>query len=50
METFHHRYPTLNSIAPALIETEMIAGNPQARPDGFPLGASARPKKPPRWW
>ena len=40
MATFYHRYPTVKAIAPATIETEMIADNPQTRPDGFPLGAS----------
>lgn len=29
---------TVNAIAPALIETEMIAGNPQARPEHIPVG------------
>ena len=29
---------TVNAIAPALIETEMIAGNPQARPERIPVG------------
>ena len=29
---------TVNAIAPALIETEMITSNPQARPDLIPLG------------
>jgi 3-oxoacyl-[acyl-carrier protein] reductase len=29
---------TVNAIAPALIETEMIVGNPQARPDRIPAG------------
>ena len=29
---------TVNAIAPALIETEMIAGNPQARPEWIPVG------------
>ena len=29
---------TVNAVAPALIETEMIAGNPQARPERIPLG------------
>ncbi len=29
---------TVNAIAPALIETEMIAGNPLARPDRIPVG------------
>ena len=28
----------MNAIAPALIETEMIAGNPKARPDRIPVG------------
>ncbi|MFL6646643.1 MAG: SDR family NAD(P)-dependent oxidoreductase, partial [Sulfurifustaceae bacterium] len=29
---------TVNAIAPALIETDMLAGNAQARPDRIPLG------------
>lgn len=29
---------TVNAIAPALVETEMITGNPKARPDIIPLG------------
>ena len=29
---------TVNAIAPALIATEMIAGNPQARPERIPIG------------
>ena len=29
---------TVNAIAPALIGTEMIAGNPQARPERIPVG------------
>lgn len=29
---------TVNALAPALIETEMIAGNPQARPERIPVG------------
>ena len=29
---------TVNAIAPALIETDMIAGNPDARPDRIPVG------------
>jgi 3-oxoacyl-[acyl-carrier protein] reductase len=29
---------TVNAIAPALIETEMVAGNPNARPDLIPVG------------
>ncbi len=29
---------TVNVIAPALIETEMIAGNPDARPERIPVG------------
>jgi 3-oxoacyl-[acyl-carrier protein] reductase len=29
---------TVNAIAPALIETEMIAGNPRARPERIPVG------------
>jgi 3-oxoacyl-[acyl-carrier protein] reductase len=29
---------TVNAIAPALIETEMVTGNPNARPDLTPMG------------
>ncbi len=29
---------TVNAIAPALIETDMIAGNPKARPERIPIG------------
>lgn len=29
---------TVNAVAPALIETEMIAGNPKARPERIPVG------------
>jgi 3-oxoacyl-[acyl-carrier protein] reductase len=29
---------TCNAIAPALIETEMVTSNPQARPDLIPVG------------
>jgi 3-oxoacyl-[acyl-carrier protein] reductase len=29
---------TVNAIAPALIETDMIAGNPKARPERIPAG------------
>jgi len=29
---------TVNAIAPALIETDMIAGNPRARPERIPVG------------
>ncbi|MHB8851486.1 MAG: SDR family oxidoreductase [Acidithiobacillus ferriphilus] len=29
---------TVNAVAPALIETDMIAGNPQARPERIPVG------------
>jgi 3-oxoacyl-[acyl-carrier protein] reductase len=29
---------TVNAIAPALIETEMVTGNPNARPDLIPIG------------
>ena len=29
---------TVNAVAPALIETDMIAGNPQARPERIPAG------------
>ena len=29
---------TVNAVAPALIETEMVTGNPNARPDLIPVG------------
>jgi 3-oxoacyl-[acyl-carrier protein] reductase len=29
---------TVNAIAPALIETEMVTSNPNARPDLIPVG------------
>jgi 3-oxoacyl-[acyl-carrier protein] reductase len=29
---------TVNAIAPALIETDMVASNPNARPDRIPVG------------
>jgi 3-oxoacyl-[acyl-carrier protein] reductase len=34
---------TVNAIAPALIETEMVAGNPNARPDRIPIGRFGLP-------
>jgi 3-oxoacyl-[acyl-carrier protein] reductase len=34
---------TANVIAPALIETEMVASNPRARPDRIPVGRFGRP-------
>ncbi len=33
---------TVNAIAPALIETDMIVGNPKARPDWIPAGRFGR--------
>ncbi len=36
---------TVNAIAPALIETEMLAGNPLARPDRIPVGRFGRPEE-----
>ncbi len=33
---------TVNAICPALIETDMIAGNPKARPDRIPVGRFGR--------
>jgi 3-oxoacyl-[acyl-carrier protein] reductase len=34
---------TVNSIAPALVETEMVAANPNARPDYIPVGRYGSP-------
>jgi len=34
---------TANSVAPALIETEMLLDNPNRRPDLFPVGRFGRP-------
>ena len=36
---------TVNAIAPAMIETEMIAGNPQARPERIPIGRFGTPEE-----
>ena len=36
---------TVNAVAPALIETEMIAGNPQARPERIPVGRFGTPEE-----
>lgn len=36
---------TANSIAPALIETEMVKDNPRARPDLIPVGRFGRPEE-----
>jgi 3-oxoacyl-[acyl-carrier protein] reductase len=33
----------VNAIAPALIETEMVAANPNAKPDRIPLGRFGQP-------
>jgi 3-oxoacyl-[acyl-carrier protein] reductase len=34
---------TVNAIAPALVETEMVTSNPQARPDRIPIGRYGAP-------
>lgn len=34
---------TVNAVAPALIDTEMIAGNPQAQPERIPVGRLGSP-------
>jgi 3-oxoacyl-[acyl-carrier protein] reductase len=36
---------TVNAIAPALIETEMVASNPNARPDLIPIGRYGLPNE-----
>ncbi|MGQ9634185.1 MAG: 3-oxoacyl-ACP reductase family protein [Bryobacteraceae bacterium] len=36
---------TVNAISPALIETEMVAVNPNARPDLIPMGRYGRPEE-----
>ncbi len=36
---------TANAVAPALIETEMIRGNPKARPDAIPVGRFGEPRE-----
>lgn len=36
---------TVNAIAPALIETDMVAGNPNARPDNIPIGRFGTPRE-----
>lgn len=36
---------TVNAISPALIETEMVAVNPNARPDLIPVGRYGRPEE-----
>ncbi|MGD0840549.1 MAG: 3-oxoacyl-ACP reductase family protein [Candidatus Acidiferrales bacterium] len=36
---------TVNAIAPALIETEMVTGNPNARPDRIPIGRFGLPRE-----
>ena len=35
----------MNAIAPALIETEMIAGNPRARPERIPVRRFGTPEE-----
>jgi 3-oxoacyl-[acyl-carrier protein] reductase len=36
---------TVNSIAPALVETEMVTANPNARPDRLPVGRYGAPRE-----
>ncbi|MGA3087265.1 MAG: 3-oxoacyl-ACP reductase family protein [Terriglobales bacterium] len=36
---------TVNAIAPALVETEMVASNPNARPDQIPIGRYGSPEE-----
>jgi len=36
---------TVNTVSPALIETEMVAVNPNARPDLIPVGRFGRPEE-----
>jgi 3-oxoacyl-[acyl-carrier protein] reductase len=36
---------TVNTISPALIETEMVTSNPKARPDLIPVGRFGRPEE-----
>jgi 3-oxoacyl-[acyl-carrier protein] reductase len=36
---------TVNAIAPALIETDMVAANPNARPDNIPIGRFGSPRE-----
>ncbi len=36
---------TVNAIAPALIETDMVAGNPNARADNIPIGRFGTPRE-----
>jgi 3-oxoacyl-[acyl-carrier protein] reductase len=36
---------TANAIAPALVETEMIASNPRVRPERIPVGRLGRPEE-----
>lgn len=36
---------TVNALAPALIETEMVAANPNARPDLIPIGRFGSPEE-----
>ena len=36
---------TANTISPALIETEMVAANPKARPDLIPMGRVGKPEE-----
>ena len=36
---------TVNAVAPALIDTEMIAGNPQAQPERIPVGRLGSPQE-----
>ncbi len=36
---------TVNAVAPALIDTEMVAGNPQAQPERIPVGRLGSPQE-----
>jgi 3-oxoacyl-[acyl-carrier protein] reductase len=36
---------TVNAIAPALVETEMVTSNPNARPDRIPIGRYGAPNE-----
>ena len=36
---------TVNAIAPALVETEMVTSNPNARPDRIPVGRYGSPRE-----
>jgi 3-oxoacyl-[acyl-carrier protein] reductase len=36
---------TVNAIAPALVATEMVTSNPNARPDRIPMGRYGSPEE-----